>query len=1189
MLVTFMPTAIFAEDEGENISLLLNNGKLVAEKISNPTHGEREADGLVEVEGGDGDRMNSYAWSMTRLGDYVYIGSNRNLIYSAVYSELNRMITEGEIELASSTDLNKSMETLAKAVDVATAGDVYTDCTIDQFVYAVIVRYNIKDGTIEKCFDAAENALDNPFYNDSELFAIGNNFVTDMAQGVDVKQALYKMVASTTDLYKNPNRGEAEPTTKAAITCGEIIELLEALQDSGSTGEGLPGLPEKLIYTPKIPIAPYSNIIGFRAAQTFKNKAIFNATYYGTTMADTTSGFLAITETTDGAVSIEPVFTNVEATFSLRAMGLSKDGNTLYIAGASKATSGEFSVNLFKSEDGETLEQIAPAGTEPGTPIGKLPAEIRSFGGDVWDVIEYNGDLFVTVMTLAGAVVYRGSLGEDGWTFTVFAGNEEINGEAGEDAVYPIGFGVPEYYAVTPVEFKGDLYFLTFANAYDPVFWATEGVLFSYLKKDISVLFKEMESIERSFDKQTAIYRLTKDEAGNEILQMVVGDRKDIAPKIQYKATKGSGFNNKDFGTTLYNWRAAVYNGQLYVGTFDSYQLLKLTTIFTNGDLLQLDAETFSNELDEILELLDDLTNLNVKQYEGLKTYIVQMQQMLKLTEPYSTEAINWFLSHIKEIKALVKTLEGLAFTASSLSKLPVVRSICARLAFALGGLYHTLDSIDVEGLSTYVRVSKTIAANDNPGFELYRTNDGIHYETLAVNGFNDKYNYGVRTLLPIENEHEGSGLLLGTANPFYGAQLWKIVEFCDEGEHVYDGYCDENGYGRCVKCGWYCFHDEYIDGICTTCGHKCQHEDHGTDCICTVCGKTGIAHTYSNGVCTVCGYECTHSWSNGKCTVCGVTCNHPSHDQKGVCAVCGKTGIAHTYSKGVCTVCGAAEPKPQPQIIIWDTGYSAPSTPAPKKYVVNVTKGVTADVVSAAKGDTVTLMLDALYRVPVIKDANGKVISYSRNGKTIAFTMPDSEVTITVMCSRDANCPLTVYDDIDLSRWYHDGIQYCLENNIMQGLTDTSFGVNSPATRGQFITMIWRIAGAPRVTGVDLKFKDIKTTAFYMDALRWAIKNNIITGITEDTFGPYVEVTREQIATMLYRYANLKGEKYEGNVNSILPYVDVNKIGKFSNEAVHWAVEEGLLKGKTATELDPKGIATRAEAAGLTQRFCER
>lgn len=158
-----------------------------------------------------------------------------------------------------------------------------------------------------------------------------------------------------------------------------------------------------------------------------------------------------------------------------------------------------------------------------------------------------------------------------------------------------------------------------------------------------------------------------------------------------------------------------------------------------------------------------------------------------------------------------------------------------------------------------------------------------------------------------------------------------------------------------------------------------------------------------------------------------------------------------------------------------------------------------------------------------------------------------------------------------------------------MQGLTDTSFGVNSPATRGQFITMIWRIAGAPRVTGVDLKFKDIKTTAFYMDALRWAIKNNIITGITEDTFGPYVEVTREQIATMLYRYANLKGEKYKGNVNSVLPFVDANKVGKFSNEAVHWAIAEGLLKGKTATELDPKGIATRAEAAGLTQRFCER
>lgn len=1161
MLVTFMPTAIFAEDEGENISLLLNNGKLVAEKISNPTHGEREADGLVD----GGDRMNNYAWSMTRLkdeyGDYVYIGSNRNLIYSAVYQAVSQLAQSGA--LASGTDLaeNLSMDTLGTIVNALTDGDVYTDCTPDEFTYAVIVRYNVNTGKLETVFDSEDYAIENPFYNDEELLAIGNEFVAAAALAqneTEQGEAYVGMIADIVSLYEDRGVAKTERLTDAAITANKIKTMLGALQSQQGTGAGAgAGLPDTLLYVKALPVDPnFSNIVGFRAAATFNGKAIFNVTYSNAD-GTTRSGFFAF----DGNTAKKPTVINsgIDTDFSLRAMTVSKDGKTLYVAGASRdmmaGQESVFDINLFQTKDGETFDKKAVK------KIATLPSSVRSIGGDVWDIVEYKGDLFVTVMTTAGAVVYRGHYNE-GWTFELFAGSKEVNGEDGK---YPIGFGVPEYYALTPIEFNGDLYFLTFANAYNPVMTASMGLITAITGKNISALFESLEEMERSFDKQTAVYRLTTIN-NEEVLEMVVGDKKDLATdtNIIYVAEKGSGFNNKDFGTTLYNWRAAEYNDWLYIGTFDSYQLLKLTTVLTNGDILQLDAEEFAEELDYIFELLQSIAGVDDKTFDGIKGYIVALQQNLRLTEKLSTATINWFLGHVKEIRLTAGLASKAASLASKISLNFVMRPVYGALSVALDNFYDRLGEIDVEGLETYVRVSKTLAANDNPGFELYRTQDGIHYETVALNGFNDKFNYGVRTLLPIEDACSDSGLLLGTANPFYGAQLWKITE----ADAVYEHH--------------------YVDGKCTVCGHECPHEDHGTDCVCKECGKT-VKHAFTNGVCTVCGYVCTHSWSNGKCTVCGVTCNHPSHNTSGKCTVCGKTGIAHTYSNGKCTVCGAAEPKPQPQIIIWGGGDSTPAKPTPKKYNINLPKGVTADVQTAALDDVVTLTLDALYRIPVIKDANGKVISYARNGKIVAFAMPDSEVTITVMCSRDANCPLTVYNDVDLSRWYHDGIQYCLENNIMQGLTDTSFGVNSPATRGQFITMIWRIAGAPRVTGVDLKFKDIKTTAFYMDALRWAIKNNIITGITEDTFGPYVEVTREQIATMLYRYANLKGEKYKGNVNSVLPFVDANKVGKFSNEAVHWAIAEGLLKGKTATELDPKGIATRAEAAGLTQRFCER
>lgn len=182
-------------------------------------------------------------------------------------------------------------------------------------------------------------------------------------------------------------------------------------------------------------------------------------------------------------------------------------------------------------------------------------------------------------------------------------------------------------------------------------------------------------------------------------------------------------------------------------------------------------------------------------------------------------------------------------------------------------------------------------------------------------------------------------------------------------------------------------------------------------------------------------------------------------------------------------------------------------------------------------------------------------------------------------------HCPSAAFEDLDCTRWYHEGVDFVLENGYMVGATATHFDPNSPVTRGQLVTILYRVAGAPEVNG-DSDFTDVAQTSYYHDAVVWAKQNGIAAGITPTAFCPGNKLTREQMASFLYRYADKMG--YDVTKRADLDiFTDADQISAYATNAISWAVAEGLLVG-TDNAMLPGGNATRAQAASVIARFCK-
>ena len=183
-------------------------------------------------------------------------------------------------------------------------------------------------------------------------------------------------------------------------------------------------------------------------------------------------------------------------------------------------------------------------------------------------------------------------------------------------------------------------------------------------------------------------------------------------------------------------------------------------------------------------------------------------------------------------------------------------------------------------------------------------------------------------------------------------------------------------------------------------------------------------------------------------------------------------------------------------------------------------------------------------------------------------------------------NAPgLAEYDDVNPSDWFYPAVQFVSERGIMVG-TGANFEPDAATSRAMLVTILYRLEGEPTVNSAN-PFRDITDHQWYSDAVIWASENGIVSGYGSGLFGPTDHITREQFATILYRYAQFKGYDISATAD-LSSYTDASSINSWAEAAMKWACAEGLISGRTATTLVPAGNATRAEAAAILMRFIE-
>ena len=177
-------------------------------------------------------------------------------------------------------------------------------------------------------------------------------------------------------------------------------------------------------------------------------------------------------------------------------------------------------------------------------------------------------------------------------------------------------------------------------------------------------------------------------------------------------------------------------------------------------------------------------------------------------------------------------------------------------------------------------------------------------------------------------------------------------------------------------------------------------------------------------------------------------------------------------------------------------------------------------------------------------------------------------------------------FTDVPASHWAHDDITYVYENDLMNGTDGSLFSPESTTTRAQVVTVLYRLAGQPAANWEN-PFWDVPASAWFHDAVTWAWENDITGGVSSTHFGAGNAVTREQLATFLYRYAQDQG--YDTSARADLSgYSDAGLVSSYATEALSWANATGLITGTTGTTLSPQGSATRAQVATILSRFCQ-
>ena len=402
---------------------------------------------------------------------------------------------------------------------------------------------------------------------------------------------------------------------------------------------------------------------------------------------------------------------------------------------------------------------------------------------------------------------------------------------------------------------------------------------------------------------------------------------------------------------------------------------------------------------------------------------------------------------------------------------------------------------------------------------------------------------------------------------------------------------CDAMGYTThtCTRCG-----NSYVDSYTQAADHSytsevtkqptCTEEGVRTF-TCTNCGKSYtesipmIAHSYE-AVRT--DPDCTHmGYTTYTCSVCGDSYKADFVDAAG--HDCEATVIAPTcegygYTENHCKHCDYTYISEIRQPL----GHDDKLTGA--KEATCTEPGYTGDMVCTrcgevhSKGEEIPALGHDYGDWTTVKEADCfhtglEERKCGRCGET------EQRETTAETCSSEA------YTDLDRNGWYHEYVDWALKNGMMNGVGGGLFEPNGETTRAMLVMVLYRMAGAPDMAGRESSFTDVSADSWYGAAVIWASENGIVNGVGGGLFDPDASLTREQMAMMLYRFAGYLGSNTEKRAD-LSAYGDADAVSAAAQDAMAWAVAEGLVNGRSAAELAPKAGATRAELATILFRF---
>lgn len=239
-------------------------------------------------------------------------------------------------------------------------------------------------------------------------------------------------------------------------------------------------------------------------------------------------------------------------------------------------------------------------------------------------------------------------------------------------------------------------------------------------------------------------------------------------------------------------------------------------------------------------------------------------------------------------------------------------------------------------------------------------------------------------------------------------------------------------------------------------------------------------------------------------------------------------------------------------------------------------------DVISIKKNDKMTFKAKADKGYVAVWTYKGD--TYVGDEYTVKMGATDAKLYVEFMDKDDIRLTELPFRDVSKRDWYYDDVVYVYRKGYMDGMSSTRFGGELNTTRGQIVTILWRLTGEPRATKRN-PFTDVSSSQYYYDAISWAYDAGVVDGFDARTFKPDQNVTREQLAAILYRYAKYMNLSTSGSAY-LAKYTDADKIANWAYDAMAWANYRGLINGTSATRIDPKGYATRAQIAAILHRF---